>query len=90
MFEDIKYQISKVYERELVCLGGIKVKIVLIAYMYQFIQVWRFSHQIDEDIAFSSEILDIIYQDQIDQMISHQYHEILDKINKMKYNQHSG
>ena len=63
MFEDIEDQISEVYKRELVCLEGIKVKIVLIIHMYQFIQVGRFSYQINKDIAFLSEILDIICQD---------------------------
>ncbi|GES97148.1 hypothetical protein GLOIN_2v1765053 [Rhizophagus clarus] len=39
MFEDIKDQISDVYRRELAHLGGIKVKIVLIAHMYRFDQI---------------------------------------------------
>ena len=58
--------------------------------MYRFVQGERFVHRIDQDIAFPSEILDIIRQDRIDQTISRQYHEILDKIDEMKQNQHSG
>src|SRR3990170_1998636 len=91
MFEDVEDQISDVYKRELARLGGIKVKIVLIAHMYRFIAVGRFNvRRIDEDIAFPSEILDIIRQDRIEVTVSRQYSEILDKIDEMKHNQHSG
>ncbi|GBC06997.1 hypothetical protein RclHR1_00720006 [Rhizophagus clarus] len=91
MFEDIEDQISDVYRRELARLGGIKTKIVLIAHMYRFVSVGRFhNYRIDQDIPFPSEILDIICQDRIDQTISRQYYEILDKIDEMNCNQHSG
>ncbi|CAB5389858.1 unnamed protein product [Rhizophagus irregularis] len=91
MFEDIADQISDVYRRELVRLEGIKTKIVLIAHMYRFVPVGRFHNpRIDQDIAFPSEILDTIRQDRIDQTVSRQYHEILDKIDEMERNQHSG
>ncbi|GBB97654.1 hypothetical protein RclHR1_30280002 [Rhizophagus clarus] len=91
MFEDVEGQISDVFRRELARLGGIKMKIVLIAHMYRFVQVGRFlNRRIDEDIAFPSEILDIIRQDRIEQTVSWQYNEILDKIDEMKQNQHSG
>ncbi|CAG8536659.1 1659_t:CDS:2 [Dentiscutata heterogama] len=50
----------------------------------------RFGHRIDQDIAFPSEILDIICQNRIDQTVSRQYNKILDKINKMERNQYSG
>ncbi|GES90955.1 hypothetical protein GLOIN_2v1765053 [Rhizophagus clarus] len=90
MFEDVEDQISDVYRRELARLGGVKTKIVLIAHMYQFVQGGRFAHRIDQDIAFPSEILDIIRQDRINQTVSRQYNEILDKIDEMKQNQHSG
>ncbi|GBC07003.1 hypothetical protein RclHR1_00720012 [Rhizophagus clarus] len=90
MFEDIEDQISDVYRRELARLGGIKIKIVLIAHMYQFVQGGCFGHRIDQDIAFPSEILNIIHQDRIDQTVSRQYNEILDKIDEMERNQHSG
>ena len=90
-FEDIEDQISDVYRRELARLGGVKTKIVLIAHMYRFVQVGRFhNRRIDEDIAFPSEILDIVRQDRIDQTVSRQYGEILDKIDEMKQNQNSG
>src|SRR3989337_2624682 len=89
-FEDIEEQISDVYRRELARLGGIKIKIVLIAHMYRIVQTGRFGHQIDQDIAFPSEILDIIRQDRIEQTVSRQYNEILDKIDEMERNQHSG
>ena len=59
-FEDVEDQISDVYRRELARLGGVKTKIVLIAHMYRFVQGERFVHRIDQDIAFPSEILDII------------------------------
>ena len=59
--------------------------------MYRFVSVGRFhSHRIDQDIAFPSEILDIIRQDRIKQTVSRQYNEILDKIDKMERNQHLG
>ncbi|PKY40737.1 hypothetical protein RhiirA4_495693 [Rhizophagus irregularis] len=59
--------------------------------MYRFVPVGRFHNpRIDQDIAFPSEILDIIRQDRIDQTVSRQYHEILDKIDEMERNQHSG
>ncbi|GET02223.1 hypothetical protein GLOIN_2v1765053 [Rhizophagus clarus] len=58
--------------------------------MYWFVQGGRFAHRIDQDIAFPSEILDIIRQDRINQTVSRQYNEILDKIDEMKQNQHSG
>ncbi|GBB93242.1 hypothetical protein RclHR1_21380002 [Rhizophagus clarus] len=90
MFEDVEDQISDVYRRELARLGGVKTKIVLIAHMYRFVQGGRFAHRIDQDIAFPSEILDIIRQDRINQTVSRQYNEILDKIDEMKQNQHSG
>ncbi|GES94140.1 hypothetical protein GLOIN_2v1765053 [Rhizophagus clarus] len=90
MFEDVEDQISDVYRRKLARLGGVKTKIVLIAHMYRFIQGGRFAHRIDQDIAFPSEILDIIRQDRINQTVSRQYNEILDKIDEMKQNQHSG
>src|SRR4051794_19036128 len=91
MFEDIEDRISDVNRRELARLGGIKTKIVLIAHMYRFVAVGRFhNHRIDQDIAFPSEILDIIRQDRIDQTVSRQYNEILDKIDEMKQNQNSG
>ena len=89
-FEDIEDQISDVYRRELARLGGVKTKIVLIAHMYRIVQVGRFGQRIDQDIAFPSEILDIIRQDRIDQTVSRQYNEILDKIDEMKHSQHSG
>src|SRR3990170_2441750 len=90
-FEDVEDQISDVYRKELARLEGIKVKIVLIAHMYRFIAVGRFNvRRIDEDIAFPSEILDIIRQDRIDQTVSRQYNEILDKIDEMKQNRDSG
>ncbi|CAG8478362.1 12106_t:CDS:10, partial [Racocetra fulgida] len=55
-----------------------------------FVTVGRFhNHRLDQDIAFPSEILDIIRQDRIDQTVSQQYHEILDKIDEMKHNQYS-
>ncbi|CAB4391455.1 unnamed protein product [Rhizophagus irregularis] len=54
-------------------------------------QIRRFHNpRIDQDIAFPSEILDTICQDRIDQTVSRQYHEILDKIDEMERNQHSG
>ncbi|CAG8805025.1 24720_t:CDS:2, partial [Dentiscutata erythropus] len=59
-FENVEDQISDVYRRELAQLGGIKIKIVLIAHMYQIAQGGHFGHRIDQDIAFPSEILDII------------------------------
>lgn len=77
-FKDIKNQISEVYRRELARLRGIKTKIVLIAHMYRFVGDFCTRHQIDQDIAFPSEILDIICQDRIEQIVSCQYHEILD------------
>jgi hypothetical protein len=59
--------------------------------MYRFVAVGSFhTHRIDEDIAFLSEILDIIRQDRIDQTVSRQYNEILDKIDEMERSQHSG
>ena len=52
--------------------------------MYRIVQGGRFG---DQDIAFPSEILDIIRQDRI---VSRQYNEILDKIDEMERNRHSG
>src|SRR2546430_288746 len=45
MFEDVEDQISDVYRKELVRLGGIKTKIVLIAHMYRFVAVGRFNQR---------------------------------------------
>ncbi|CAG8573096.1 17406_t:CDS:2, partial [Dentiscutata heterogama] len=50
---------SNVYKRELAQLGGIKIKIVLIAYMYQIAQGGYFGHRIDQDIAFPNKIDEI-------------------------------
>ncbi|CAG8783686.1 17792_t:CDS:2, partial [Racocetra persica] len=52
MFENIEDQISNIYKRELAQLGDIKIKIVLIAHIYQIAQGGHFGHRIDQDIAF--------------------------------------
>ncbi|CAG8448550.1 15883_t:CDS:2 [Dentiscutata heterogama] len=44
MFEDIEDQISDIYRKKLAQLGGIKIKIVLIAHMYQIVQGGYFEH----------------------------------------------
>jgi hypothetical protein len=54
------------------------------------VQGLRFGYREDADIAFPSEILDIIRQDRIDQTVSRQYNEILDKIDEMKQTPGSG
>ncbi|CAG8536682.1 1660_t:CDS:2, partial [Dentiscutata heterogama] len=82
-FENVEDQISDIYRRELAQLEGIKIKIVFIAHIYQIVQEGHFGHRIDQDIAFLSEILDIIRQNRIDQTVSRQYNEILDKIDEM-------
>ena len=66
MFEDIVDKISEVYKEELLRLGGIKSKIVLIAHMIAGVG----EEEKEADIAFPSEILDLIRLDRIDSVIS--------------------
>ncbi|CAG8595537.1 15622_t:CDS:2, partial [Dentiscutata heterogama] len=54
IFKDVENQISNIYRRELARLEDIKIKIVLIAHIYQIVQEGHFGHQIDQDIAFPS------------------------------------
>ncbi|RGB38846.1 hypothetical protein C1646_755162 [Rhizophagus diaphanus] len=84
MFEDNEKQISEIYSAELQRLGGIKTKIVHIAHMTDT------SYTKEEDIAFPSEIIAITRQDRIEEYIAQQYHTILDRIDEMERNAHSG
>jgi hypothetical protein len=87
MFEDIEKQISEIYNAEIQRLGGIKTKIVLIAHM---INNPDENEEKEADIAFPSEIIGITWQDRIDEYISQQYHLLLDRIEEMEQNAHSG
>ncbi|CAB4378314.1 unnamed protein product [Rhizophagus irregularis] len=87
MFEDNEEAISKIYKAELHRLGGIKTKIVHIAHM---INNPDEDGEKEEDIAFPSDIIEITRQDHIDVFISQQYHLILDRIEEMEQNAHSG
>ncbi|CAG8685912.1 15687_t:CDS:2, partial [Rhizophagus irregularis] len=48
------------------------------------------SYTKEEDIAFPSEIISITRQDRIEEYIAQQYHTILDRIDEMERNAHSG
>ncbi|CAB5359757.1 hypothetical protein RhiirA5_381638 [Rhizophagus irregularis] len=87
MFEDNEDAISKIYKAELQRLGGIKTKIVHIAHM---INNPNMNEEKEQDIAFPSDIIEITHRDHIDVFISQQYHLILDRIDEMERNAHSG
>ena len=77
-FESIEEKIINVYKRELSLKGGLKVRIVLIAYMKKIKP--ETPDPIYNSFPFKHETIEIIREDRINTTIEKGYNEIIDQI----------
>ncbi|CAG8831886.1 21595_t:CDS:2, partial [Gigaspora margarita] len=77
-FESIEEKIIDVYKRELALKGGLKVRIVLIAYMKKITPSSQ--EPIHKTFPFKHETIEIIREDRINASIEKGYNEIIDQI----------
>ncbi|CAG8646728.1 10697_t:CDS:1, partial [Diversispora eburnea] len=77
-FESIEGKISNVYKKELALKGGLKVRIVLIAYMKKITP--ESQEPLFKSIPFKHNTIEIIREDRINASIEKGYNEIIDEI----------
>ncbi|CAG8619080.1 6514_t:CDS:2, partial [Diversispora eburnea] len=77
-FESIEGKISNVYKKELVLKGGLKVRIVLFAYMKKIMP--EDQEPIYKTFPFKRETMEIIREDRINACIEKGYNAVVDQI----------
>ncbi|CAJ0626785.1 3504_t:CDS:1 [Entrophospora sp. SA101] len=77
-FESIEEKIADIYKKELVLKGGLKVRIVLIAYMKKITPSSQ--EPIYKTFPFKHETIEIIREDRINATIEKGYNENIDQI----------
>ncbi|CAG8638972.1 11939_t:CDS:1, partial [Diversispora eburnea] len=77
-FESIEEKIANIYKKELTLKGGLKVRIVLIAYMKKITP--ESQEPLFKSIPFKHNTIEIIREDRINASIEKGYNEIIDEI----------